>query len=114
LKYQRVNAHREAAQFNGIVSGRPASAWGKASALLGPPDTTFFIFLTPYPDFVAFVAFCQSPNPRTEGNEGNEEDVADTRTPKVVNCQNDSADLLRTTRQRGFFGPDRTHAGASG
>jgi hypothetical protein len=26
LKYQRVNAHREAAQFNGIVSGRPAPA----------------------------------------------------------------------------------------
>jgi len=26
LKYQRVNAHREAAQFNEIVSGRPSSA----------------------------------------------------------------------------------------
>src|SRR5271166_5837285 len=43
LKHQRVNAHREAAQFNGIVSGRPASAWGKAIARTGPPDTTFFI-----------------------------------------------------------------------
>jgi hypothetical protein len=42
LKYQRVNAHREAAQFNGIVSGRPASAWEKAIARTGPPDTTFF------------------------------------------------------------------------
>jgi hypothetical protein len=31
------------AQFNGIVSGRPASAWGKAIARTGPPDTTFFI-----------------------------------------------------------------------
>jgi len=38
-----VNAHREAAQFNGIVSGRPASGWGKATARIGPPDTTFFI-----------------------------------------------------------------------
>jgi hypothetical protein len=48
LKYQRVNAHPEAAQFNGIVSGRPASAWGKTMARLGPPDTTFFISaLTP-------------------------------------------------------------------
>jgi hypothetical protein len=46
LKYQRVNAHREAAQFNGIVSGRPASAWGKATARLGPPDTTFFTVTT--------------------------------------------------------------------
>ena len=27
LKYQRESAHREAAQFNGIVSGGPASAW---------------------------------------------------------------------------------------
>src|SRR5208337_3214675 len=44
LKHQRVNAHREAAQFNGIVSGRPASAWGKLTARTGPPDTTFFIF----------------------------------------------------------------------
>jgi hypothetical protein len=43
LKHQRVNAHREAAQFNGLVSGRPASAWGKAIARLGPPDTTFFV-----------------------------------------------------------------------
>jgi hypothetical protein len=52
------------------------------------------VLLTSNPDFVAFVAFCKSPNPRTEGNEGNEEDVADTRTPKVVKCQNNSAGLL--------------------
>jgi hypothetical protein len=38
-----VNAHREAAQFNGIVSGRPASARGEAIARIGPPDTTFLI-----------------------------------------------------------------------
>ena len=43
LKYQRVNAHREAAQFNGMVSGRPATASGTVCAPLGPPDTTFFI-----------------------------------------------------------------------
>ena len=42
-KYQRVNAHREAAQFNGVLSGRPASACGEAVALGGPPDRTFFI-----------------------------------------------------------------------
>jgi hypothetical protein len=32
-----------AAQFNGIVSDRPAMAWRKAIARTGPPDTTFFI-----------------------------------------------------------------------
>ena len=42
-KYQRVNAHREAAQFNGMVSGRPATDCVKATARTGPPDTTFFI-----------------------------------------------------------------------
>jgi hypothetical protein len=26
-----------------VVSGMPASAWGKATARTGPPDTTFFI-----------------------------------------------------------------------
>ena len=36
-----------AAQFNGMVSGRPASAWGKATARTGPPDTTFFISRRP-------------------------------------------------------------------
>ena len=48
-KYQRVNAHREAAQFNGMVSGRPAPASGTACAPLGPPDTTFFISRTTPP-----------------------------------------------------------------
>ena len=47
LKYQRESAHREAAQFNGIVSGGPTPAWGKAIARAGPPDTTLFI-LRPY------------------------------------------------------------------
>jgi hypothetical protein len=59
-----VNAHREAAQFNGIVSGRPASAWGKAIALLGPPDTTFFIFapvFAPRPRFRARARFRARP-----------------------------------------------------
>jgi hypothetical protein len=28
-----------------VASGGPASAWGKAAARLGPPDTTFFISL---------------------------------------------------------------------
>jgi len=43
LKSQRVNAHREAGQCNGMVSGKPASAWGKAIARTGPPDATFFL-----------------------------------------------------------------------
>jgi hypothetical protein len=30
-------------QIKKVVSGRPASAWGKATARLGPPDITFFI-----------------------------------------------------------------------
>ncbi len=46
-KHQRVNAHREAAQFNGIVSGGPASACGKAIVRTSPPDTTFFILRIP-------------------------------------------------------------------
>jgi hypothetical protein len=42
-----VNAHREPAQFNGIVSGRPDSPCARAIARVGPPDTTFFIFYQP-------------------------------------------------------------------
>jgi hypothetical protein len=26
-----------------MVSGRPATAWGKATVCAGPPDTTFFV-----------------------------------------------------------------------
>jgi hypothetical protein len=32
-----------AAQFNGLVSGRPASACPQAIVRVGPPDTTFLI-----------------------------------------------------------------------
>ncbi len=43
LKYQREDAPRETAQFNGIVSGGPATARDEAMACTGPPDTTLFI-----------------------------------------------------------------------
>ena len=44
----RVTSSRaHAAQFNGLVSDRPALAWKMAMACVGPPDTTFFIL--PYP-----------------------------------------------------------------
>jgi hypothetical protein len=33
-----------------MVSGRPASVWGKAIARTGPPDTTFFISATTVAD----------------------------------------------------------------
>ena len=42
FKYQRVNAHREAAQFNEIVSARPARLPSKpmrASAVRIPPSS---------------------------------------------------------------------------
>ena len=59
LKHQRVNAHREAAQFNGVVSGRPTSAWGQAIARLGPPDTTFFVRAISRPSADSWVRFAE-------------------------------------------------------